>query len=192
MTEIYLVRHGQSTWNVEHRWAGGQADPPLTDLGRVQASKACSRLAEICFHLVTSSDLSRARETAAIIAGELGIELASPVPELNELHSGDISGLTSTEIDLRFPGLLDRWRAGQIIDIPGGEAWSVFTERVFQGLCSLSSWSGPILVVSHEGVLRAVEYLLGEKQVRHENLQGKWIRACNQSLQPITQTAGSV
>jgi broad specificity phosphatase PhoE len=191
MTEIYLVRHGQSTWNSEHRWAG-QADPPLTDLGRLQAKTACSRQKEMGFQSVTSSDLSRARETASIIAGELGIELTPPVSELKERHFGDINGLTSQEIDLRFPGLLDKWRAGQIIEIPGGEAWSVFTERVFQGLCSLSSWSGRILVVSHEGVLHAVEYLLGEKWVRHENLEGKWIRACNQSLQPITQTAGSV
>ena len=190
MTEIYLVRHGQSTWNDEHRWAG-QADPPLTDLGRLQAKKACSRLKEMGFRLVTSSDLRRAKETAAIISSELGIELAPPVSELKERHSGDICGLTSPEIDIRFPGLLDKWRAGQIIDIPGGEAWPIFLERVFQGLCSLSSWSGPILVVSHEGVLRAVEYHFGEKQVRHENLEGKWIRICNQSVQSITQTEGS-
>ena len=175
MTEIYLARHGQSIWNDEHRWAG-QADPPLTDLGRLQAKKACPRLKEMGFHSVTSSDLSRARETAAIIASELGLELAPPVPELKERHFGEMCGLTSHEIDIRFPGLLDRWRAGQIIEIPGGEAWSIFVERVFQGLCSLSSWPGPILVVSHEGVFRAVEHLLGEKQVKHENLEGKWLR----------------
>jgi uncharacterized phosphatase len=184
MTEIYIVRHGQSTWNDEHRWAG-HADPPLSDLGRLQAKKACIRLAEMHFQLVTSSGLSRARETASIIANELGIELAPPVPELKERQSGDICGLTSQEIDIRFPGLLDEWRAGQIIDIPGGEAWPIFVERVLKGLRSLSSWSGPVLAVSHEGVLRTVEHLLGEKQVRHENLEGKWLRICNQSLQPI-------
>ncbi len=184
------MRHGQSTWNEEHRWAG-QADPPLTDLGRMQAKMACSRLEEMGFRSVTSSDLRRARETAAIISSGLGIELASPVWELKERHSGDICGLTSQEIDIRFPGLLDRWRAGQIIDMPGGEAWPNFLERVFQGLCSLSSWSGPILVVSHEGVLRAVEYHLEEKQVRHENLEGKWLRICNQSLRPIAKTKRS-
>ncbi len=189
MTEIYLVRHGQSTWNDEHRWAG-QADPPLTDLGRRQAQKASSRLKEMGFRSVTSSDLRRARETAAIMASELGIDLAPPLPELKERQSGDICGLTSQEIGIRFPGLLDRWRAGQIIDIPGGEAWPNFLERVLQGLCSLSSWSGPILAVSHEGVLRAVEYHFGEKQIRHENLEGKWIRSFNRALLPNTRTAG--
>ena len=189
MTEIYLVRHGQSTWNDEHRWAG-HADPPLTDLGRIQAKIACLILKQMGFRLVTSSDLNRAKETAAIISGELGIELAPPVPELKERQSGDICGLTSQQIDTRFPGLLDQWRTGQIIEIPGGEAWSCFLERVFQGLCNLSSRPGPILVVSHEGVLRAVEHLLGEKQVRHENLEGKWIRLFNQSLLPGTRTSG--
>jgi uncharacterized phosphatase len=175
MTEIYLVRHGQSTWNDEHRWAGHE-DPSLTDLGRLQAKKACSKLSEMGFRLVTSSTLSRARETASIIAGELSIELAPPVLELDERHFGDISGLTSPEIDIRFPGLLDRWRDGQIIEIPGGEAWSVFVERVFHGLCSLSSRSGPILVVSHEGVLRVVEYYFGEKQIKHQNLERKIVK----------------
>ena len=89
MTDIYLVRHGQSTWNEEHRWAG-QADPPLTDLGRLQAKMACSRLEEIGFRWVTSSDLIRARETASFIASELGIELAPPVSELKERHYGEI------------------------------------------------------------------------------------------------------
>lgn len=185
MTEIYLVRHGQSIWNNEHRWAG-QADPPLTDLGRLQAQKACSRLKEMGFQSVTSSDLRRARETASIIASELDVKLAPPVSELKERHSGEIYGLTSQEIDIRFPGLLERWRAGQIIDLPGGEAWSIFVERVFKGLCDLSSWSGPILVVSHEGVLRAVEHYFGERQVKHENLEGKWIRVGNRTMQPIS------
>lgn len=184
MADIYLVRHGQSTWNEEHRWAG-QADPPLTDLGRLQAKEACPRLKEMDFKWVTSSDLSRARETASIIARELELELAPSVTALKERQSGEICGLTSHEIDIRFPGLLDRWRAGEIIEIPEGEAWSCFVERVFQGLCRLSSWPGPILVVSHEGVLRVVESLLGEKQIKHENLGGKWIRVSDQSLQPI-------
>lgn len=188
MTEIYLVRHGQSTWNEEHRWAG-QADPPLTDLGRLQAKITCSRLKEMGFQRVTSSDLIRAQETAAIISNELGIELAPPISELKERHSGDICGLTSHEIDIQFPGLLDKWRTGQVIDIPGGEAWSIFVERVFQGLCNLSSLRGPILLVGHEGVLRAVEYHFGEKQVRHENLEGKWIRSFDQSLLPGTRTS---
>jgi broad specificity phosphatase PhoE len=184
MSDIYLVRHGQSTWNDEHRWAG-VADPPLTDLGRLQAKQACSKLGEMGFRSVTSSALCRARETASIIANELSLELAPLISELNERQAGEICGLTSQEIDLRYPGLLDQWRAGQVIEISGGEAWSVFTKRVFQGLCVLSSFSGPIIVVSHEGVLRALEYLLGEKQVRHENLEGKWIKILNRSLQPI-------
>jgi broad specificity phosphatase PhoE len=180
MTDIYLIRHGQSTWNAERRWAG-HSDPPLTDLGRWQAKEACPGLNEIGFHWVTSSDLQRARETASILAEKLGLDLNPPVPELKERQSGEICGLTSQEIDLRFPGLLDQWRAGEIIEIPGGETWPDFVDRVKDGLYRLSLNSGPILAVSHEGVLRAVEYLLGEKQKSHENLEGKWIRILPES-----------
>jgi broad specificity phosphatase PhoE len=184
MTEIYLLRHGQSTWNAEHRWAG-HSDPPLTDLGRRQAKEACSRLREMGFQSVTSSDLCRARETASIITEELGLYLNPPVPELKEIQSGDICGLTSQEIDLRFPGFLDEWRAGEIIEMPGGETWSDFVKRIKDGLSRLFSHGGPILVVSHEGVLRAVEHLLGEKQKKHENLEGRWIRIINRSVEPV-------
>lgn len=79
------------------------------------------------FRAVTSSDLSRARKTAVIIASELDLEWAPLVSELKERHLGEICGLTSPEIDIRFPGLLDRWRAGQVIDVPAGEAWPIFS-----------------------------------------------------------------
>ncbi len=185
MTEIYVVRHGQSTWNSEHRWAG-QADPPLSELGRLQAKEACSRLKGMVFDHVASSSLQRARETAVIISEALGLELAPAVSELNERGSGDFCGLTFGEIELRFPGLLDKWRAGEIIEIPGGEAWPDFVERVFHGLGTFSSRPGRLLVVCHDGVLRAVEYYFGEKQQRHVNLEGKWLRICGGEFEQIS------
>ena len=69
-TRVLLVRHGQSEWNAVGRWQG-QADPPLSDLGRRQARSAAKALGTV--DAVFASDLQRAAETAVIIAGELGV-----------------------------------------------------------------------------------------------------------------------
>lgn len=175
MKEIYLLRHGQSTWNSDRRWAGHE-DPPLTELGRRQAQSACGKFYQMGFSAIASSSLQRARETASIISNNLKIKLLPPVSELNERQAGEICGLTSTEIENRFPGLLEKWRKGEIIDIPGGENWDDFVKRVQRGFNNLSLLPGRILVVSHEGILRMIEYRLGEKQRKHENLEGRWIK----------------
>ena len=174
MAEICLLRHGQSTWNAEGRWAGHE-DPPLTDVGRQQAIDASSKLRKEGFTHATSSSLQRARETVSIISNKLYIELVESIAELNERRCGNLTGLTSQEIEIHFPGLLEKWRDGNIIEIPGGEAWNDFVSRVHRGLNKLSSLSGRILVVAHEGVLRTIEYKLGEKLRRHENLEGRWV-----------------
>lgn len=168
------MRHGQSKWNAEHRWAG-QADPSLSDIGRRQAADSCERLQESQFTGVSSSSLKRARETASIIANELGVELLDPVADLNERHLGEISGLTSTEIENEYPQFMREWRTGNPTEVPGGELWSEFVNRVFRGLINLSNLPGCTLVVAHMGVLRVIEHSRGESQSRHENLGGVWV-----------------
>lgn len=99
---LLLVRHGQSTWNAIHRWAG-QADPPLSEEGRRQARQLGRRLRSFPFQLVVSSDLSRASETASVIAEELGIDAPEADARLRERHC-IWSGLTSEEIEELHPG----------------------------------------------------------------------------------------
>lgn len=159
---------------MQRRWAG-HADPPLTEAGRKQAKDACGKFEEMGFSFATSSALQRARETASIISRHLNIGLLDPVPDLNERHAGRISGLTSDEIEEQFPEFLNNWRKGINIDIPGGEKLDDFVSRVQKGLTGLSSVSGRILVVVHEGVLKAAEYLSGEEQRKHDNLEGIWV-----------------
>ena len=91
MALVYLIRHGQSTWNVERRWAG-HADPPLSTAGREQTFVACEALADMNFDGVVSSSLARACETAEIIATQLTLPLHRPLPDFNERHAGLISG----------------------------------------------------------------------------------------------------
>ena len=74
MTEILMVRHGQSEWNAQGRWQG-QADPPLSQLGLDQADAAGRHLTTWTrFDGIASSTLDRAATTCDVIAGHLGFD----------------------------------------------------------------------------------------------------------------------
>ena len=175
-TEIYVARHGESTWNAERRWTG-HGDPPLTELGRAQARAACESLGALRFDAVTSSTLVRAAETASIIAAALRLRQLAPMRQLDERFAGEISGMTSAEIDVRWPGFLEQWRAGSTVDLPGGEPWAAFVDRVLDGLEQLRTEPGRILVVSHMGVQRAIEHALAKPPSWYGNLEGLWVRS---------------
>lgn len=175
MVRVYLVRHGESVWNAERRWAG-QADPELSPKGEREALDACESIGGLGIEVVGSSPLRRARRTAAIIADTLGVPLLDPVPDLVERGIGEISGLTSPEIDVRFPGLLDRWRAGEVTEFPGGETWDGLVHRIERGIIGLAGLTeSTMLVVVHAGVLSVVAHLLGESNWKYANLDGRWV-----------------
>ncbi len=104
MTRLLLIRHGQSEWNADGRWQG-QADPPLTDLGRHQARHAARNLGG--GEAIVASDLQRASATALIISAELGVGPVVLEPDLRERDAGEWSGLTRVEIERDWPGYLD-------------------------------------------------------------------------------------
>jgi broad specificity phosphatase PhoE len=83
--------------------------------------------------------------------------------------------MTSAEIEACWPGFLDQWRYGVPVEIPGGEPWHAFVDRVFEGLRNLEATSGRILVVSHMGVQRAIEHALDRPLAWYANLEGFWI-----------------
>ncbi|MFC7486958.1 histidine phosphatase family protein [Knoellia sp. CPCC 206453] len=97
---LHLVRHGQSTWNVEGRLQGQTAHPELTDLGRAQAQSAADLLAERVTGTVAvvSSDLVRARQTADVIARTLGVRVVDD-PDLREQSVGDLEGLLTSALE---------------------------------------------------------------------------------------------
>ncbi len=95
MTELLLVRHGETDWNAAGRLQG-HTDRPLSDYGREQARRLAEELAGEEFDAIYASDLARARETAEIV----GVQLQLPVvldPDLGEKNWGTWEGLTSTE-----------------------------------------------------------------------------------------------
>jgi 2,3-bisphosphoglycerate-dependent phosphoglycerate mutase len=170
---VYIARHGQSTWNAEGRWAGA-ADPPLTALGEEQARMAAAALRDFGFDVVQSSGLVRARRTAEIIANELGLPLGKSISGFNERDAGRLSGLTSAEIDVHFPGLLDTWRQAKVpVHPPGGEPWPAFLRRVVGAFARVEGRRS--LMIAHAGVMRAVAEAVGEEPRRNGNLEGRWV-----------------
>ena len=105
LTTFALIRHGQTDWNAQRRLQGS-TDIPLNDVGRGQARDAVAVLSGYQWDAIVSSPLSRAAETADLIAAGLGLSVARRVPELTERRFGAAEGLQAgPELDkLRIPG----------------------------------------------------------------------------------------
>lgn len=150
-----MIRHGQSTWNREHR-IQGQLDPPLSDQGRRQAELLGARLGVHRFVAAYSSDLKRAAETAQLIAGFAGVPV-QPLGGLREVFLGEWEGLTSEEIAERYPEAWSRWVEEPDWDVvPGGEGAALFEARVAAALDDIFNRHahGDVLVVTHGGVIQ--------------------------------------
>jgi probable phosphoglycerate mutase len=171
---ILLVRHGESVWNAEGRWQGA-ANPPLSETGRAQARAVAAAVADAGFDSVVTSDLDRARETAQIVAGILGLPDPSVDIAWRERDVGEISGHTRAEIEAKWPGLLERWRRGELESMPGGEG--EITPRVVAALERVAHGHAGecTLVVTHGGVIGAVDNWLGNPYLRVGNVQGRWL-----------------
>jgi broad specificity phosphatase PhoE len=167
MTSMLLVRHGQSEWNALGRWQG-QADPPLSSLGRQQALAAAERIGSI--DLIVSSDLQRASTTAQLIAAQIGIGPVIIEPDLRERDVGPWSGLTGEQIDAGWPGQRD---AGAWPE--GWEHDDILLVRVCAALDTIArTYAGAsVLVITHGGVLHALEALHGQGLARIPNLGGR-------------------
>lgn len=170
-TRVLLVRHGQSTWNADDRWQG-QADPPLSALGERQALEAAATVSELAPTRVISSDLARARRTAELLVpAGLDVEVE---PSWRERDAGEWTGLTRPEIEERFPGWLAVYRRP-----PGFEGDGALIARTLPVLDALvhSGDGGIVLVVTHGGVIGALERRLDAPAVRVPNLGGRWFHA---------------
>jgi broad specificity phosphatase PhoE len=160
-TTLCLIRHGETTWNRLGRWQG-HADPDLTEEGLAQADALAAALAaEHALRPWTrlfSSDLARARKTAAPLADRLGLPLSVDA-RLRELDVGRWSGLTRGEIEARDAELLLAFERGEPGVRPGGgETRIEIRERSHAFLCEITAREagGRILVVTHLGVIRAL------------------------------------
>jgi 2,3-bisphosphoglycerate-dependent phosphoglycerate mutase len=158
-----LVRHGQSTWNQEHR-IQGQLDPPLSAEGHLQAELLGRRLAGRPLQGFYSSDLKRAMETAEDISAATGFR-PQPEQSLREIYLGEWEGLRTEDIAERFPEAWARWTKAPNWDlVPGGEGAAFFEARAAAAVDAILQRhaTGDVLVVTHGGVIQvALQRVVG-------------------------------
>jgi broad specificity phosphatase PhoE len=157
MSFFYLVRHGETEWNREEVFRG-RMDVPLNDRGCQQAEAAGRRLAGTRLAAVCTSPLSRARETAEVIARACGLEVCVDEAFV-DMDFGDWQGLRLTEVEKRFPELYQTWRiAPAEARIPGAESLVEVKKRAVAAITALACRFGKdtLCVVSHRVVSKLV------------------------------------
>lgn len=157
MTKVLLIRHGQTVWNRGGKYQG-HTDVQLSEEGREQARRLRQRFINDRIDAFYASDLSRAMETASIIAEGRGAPVV-PVPALRELNFGVWEGLTYQEILAGYGYLAERWYIDPTgLAIPNGETFEELKERSYRVMQDLVARhpGQTILVVSHGGTIRAI------------------------------------
>lgn len=152
MLHLTLVRHGSTRLSRERRYQGW-TDEPLSPEGEEEARLLGERLRAERFGRVVTSDLSRARDTAAIALPEAA---ASEDPRLREMDFGAWDALTYDEAVRRDRARLERWiDAPHRTRPPGGESLADFRSRVAAAVDALPR-NGEVLLVAHGGPLRTI------------------------------------
>lgn len=156
MTSLTLVRHGETDWNAARR-IQGSTDIPLNDTGRAQARTAALALGEQLGDtpvFVGSSSLSRANETARIIADVLGAPEPRTYDRLRERNYGQAEGM-------EIPEFHRRWGNPAVIDIPGAETWEQVRTRALAGLADAVADAeadprqpASLVIVAHGALIR--------------------------------------
>jgi broad specificity phosphatase PhoE len=148
MTNFFLVRHGETDWNRLGR-IQGSTDIPLNDTGREQARATGEKMQGRRWDVLVSSPLSRAMETASIIASFIGMPEPTPIADLVERNYGEAEGLTGPELESSFPN---------DAPVPGRETREDVKDRVLAALHAIASENKGknVIVVAHGGVIRAV------------------------------------
>lgn len=154
MAKIYLIRHGETTWNREKRLQG-HLDIGLNERGYWQADRLGEYLANRSVAAVVSSDLSRAVDTAKAVAKHYGLDLQYD-QRLRERHYGLMQGLSHDEIADKHPRNHLAWKNREINFQPeSGESLQQFYDRVIESAVYWAKkYEGQdIAMVAHGGVL---------------------------------------
>ena len=149
---VLVWRHGRTRWNVEHRFQG-QADPPLDEVGRLQAAASARLLVACSPTAIISSDLARAVQTARPLAELVGLPVILD-RRLRERSLGEWEGLTRDEVIRRHPEQYVHWLAGRDAPQSGGETRAELGER---SLAALAGAEGEtVVLVTHSATAMAL------------------------------------
>lgn len=154
MTDFVFIRHGETDWNRQQRFQG-QIDIPLNATGLEQAQRLGRHLADTPVDVLLSSDLQRARQTAAPLATAWNTS-AMAVPGFREQSFGVLEGLDVPTIKTQHPQLWQQWLEHRAdFALPGGESLQQFHARVLQSVREAADQhpGKALTVVTHGGVL---------------------------------------
>ncbi|ODU03068.1 MAG: hypothetical protein ABS81_15595 [Pseudonocardia sp. SCN 72-86] len=151
---LYLVRHGESTWNVAGRLQGCTPDVPLTARGHAQAEEAADVLADRRVWAVVSSDQRRAVDTAAVIAARLGLPVVT-TPALREQCHGAWEGGPAAGRAALLAAADPDWAP------PGGESARALATRV-AGFLARDATDATVIVSHGETLRTALALLTGD------------------------------
>ena len=132
MTELVLIRHGQSVWNAANRFTGW-TDVELSEKGEIEAATAGEQLADVRFDVVHTSALIRAQRTAEIVMSNNRVSGEIPTRKderLNERHYGDLQGLNKAETaEIHGTEQVHIWRRSFDVPPPSGESLEMTADR---------------------------------------------------------------
>ncbi len=163
--DIYLVRHGQTDYNLEHKWQGSGIDAELNDKGIATAHEMAARLADKGIEQIYCSKLVRGTKTADIIAKKLGVSVEVK-PEFIATYIGEITGWTKEQILQKYPNLPKKVIEKEedlLVQFPGGELKLDVQKRMFKGLDDVAkSKHSKICVVAHSESTKYVLFKLSK------------------------------
>jgi len=152
MTEIILVRHGETEWNVKEVFRG-RIDIELNETGRKQAELLAEYLSKIRIEAIYSSSLKRALKTAGMIARyhKLDVEIADGLIDFNY---GKWQGLPHQEVKDKYSQLYTEWiNSPERVKMPGGESLDDVKERAIAVVTdAVSKHKGSVVLISHRVV----------------------------------------
>ncbi len=157
-THLYLIRHGESTWNAQGR-VQGWGDARLSAKGVAQAQAVARRLAKVPLQRLYTSPLARAHQTAAAIGARVRLSV-HPVADFREVGLGAWEGVPVERLRARHPALYRRWlTTPSTTRIPQGEGIPTFQRRVlgaFRGVLEETPTGTTVAIVTHGGVIRVI------------------------------------
>lgn len=169
MKTLYIVRHGETDWNKMGKYQG-ITDIPLNENGLNQAKACANALKDVTFDRILSSDLSRALVTAETIRGDRTTSIKVD-KRLRELNFGDWEAMLFSDIEARWPGLIDEmYLRPHLVKVPNGESFKDLQDRAWAGLEEFLNFNDEeetLLIACHGGTIRTLLCKLLDISISH-------------------------
>lgn len=169
MKTLYIVRHGETDWNKMGKYQG-ITDIPLNENGLNQAKACGNALKDVTFDRILSSDLSRALVTAETIRGDRTTSITVD-KRLRELNFGDWEAMLFSDIEARWPGLIDEmYLRPHLVKVPNGESFKDLQDRAWAGLEEFLNFNDEeetLLIACHGGTIRTLLCKLLDISISH-------------------------